>query len=314
MSWNQNFSSGSTNTPITNSPFNATSATTKELTGLSSGTAYYYTVIAKNATSSSDASNEITVITAIDGTLDASTLPDCPTCDLVVNNGGVVTLDAGKSYNSVSVKPGAKLTLNDGQTFAPGTFVLESDASGTATFVDKRSNANKTNITATVKRHLPSAADRTWWYLASPVSGAASTVFGSNKVGDYSETTRSYSNPFAAPTTLTAGKGYVVKMTATKADNYVFENKTLNSGNISVSLTRSITGENDAKRGFNLVGNPYPSYLNWELVYAALTNIRSTIWYRTLDKGSMAFYTYNAKSNISVPDSAHGYIPPMQVS
>ena len=26
----------------------------------------------------------------------------------------------------------------------------------------------------------------------------------------------------------------------------------------------------------------------------------------------MAFYTYNAKSNISVPDSAHGYIPPMQ--
>ncbi|MDD3489888.1 MAG: lamin tail domain-containing protein [Paludibacter sp.] len=304
---------GSTNTPITNSPFNVTSATTKELTGLSSGTAYYYTVVAKDATSSSDASNEITVITAIDGTLDASTLPDCPTCDLVVNNGGVVTLNAGKSYNSVSVKPGAKLTLNDGQTFAPGTFVLESNASATATFVDKRSNANKTNITATVKRHLPAASTRTWWYLASPVDGASYTVFGSNKVGDYSETTRSYSNPFTEATTLTAGKGYVVKMTAAEATDYIFADNILNTGNISVPLTRTVTVTADnAKRGFNLVGNPYPSYIDWDYVYLEGVNVRPTIWYRTLNGTSMEFHTYNAELGVGSPTTASEYIPPMQ--
>lgn len=244
--------------------------------------------------------------------IDVASAPDNNGRGVEIEAGHEMTINANASLSAVTLKPGAKLTLNNGQTFAPGTFVLESNASATATFVDKRTHANKTDITATVQQHLPAASTRTWWYLASPVDGASYTVFGSNKVGDYSETTRSYSNPFTEATTLTAGKGYVVKMTATEADNYVFENKTLNSGNISVSLTRSITGENDAKRGFNLVGNPYPSYLNWELVYAASTNIRSTIWYRTLDKGSMAFYTYNAKSNISVPDSAHGNIPPMQ--
>ena len=240
-------------------------------------------------------------------------MPDCPTCDITVTNGGTLTLNASKSFNSVTVKPGAKLTLNDGQTFAPGTFVLESNASATATFVDKRTHANKTDITATVQQHLPAASTRTWWYLASPVSGAASSVFGSNKVGDYSETTRSYSNPFAVPTTLTAGKGYVVKMTAESAANYIFENQTLNTGDISVLLTRTVTETPDnAKRGFNLVGNPYPSYLNWDLAYNNSTNVRSTIWYRTLNGASMEFHTYNAAIGASVPSSANGYIPPMQ--
>ncbi|MBN2766416.1 MAG: lamin tail domain-containing protein [Paludibacteraceae bacterium] len=307
------FAGSSTNTPITNSPFNVTSATTKELTGLSSGTAYYYTVIAKDATSSSDASNEITVITAIDGTLDASTLPDCPTCDLVVNNGGVVTLDAGKSYNSVSVKPGAKLTLNNGHSFSPGTFTLESDASGTATFVDKREEAEPSDIIATVQQHLPAASTRTWWYLASPVDGASSDIFGSNKVGDYSETTRSYSSPFAAPTALTAGKGYVVKMTAESAANYIFDNQTLNTGDISVALTRTVTETPDnAKRGFNLVGNPYPSYIDWDYVYLEAINVRPTIWYRTLNGASMEFHTYNAELGVGSPTTASEYIPPMQ--
>ncbi len=302
-------------TPISGSPFTVTGATSKAITGLNPDTEYFYTVIAKSSNQSSEVSNEISVVTdiAIETEVNASEISDGIERKLVINQGGHLTLNANKSFHSVTLKPRAKLTLNDGQTFSPGTFTLESDASGTATFVDKREDAEPSDIIATVQQHLPAASTRTWWYLASPVDGASYTVFGSNKVGDYSETTRSYSNPFAAPTTLTAGKGYVVKITAESAANYIFENQTLNTGDISIGVTRTVTEKADnAKRGFNLVGNPYPSYLNWELVYAASTNIRSTIWYRTLDKGSMAFYTYNAKSNISVPDSAHGYIPPMQ--
>jgi hypothetical protein len=132
-------------------------------------------------------------------------------------------------------------------------------------------------------------------------------------VGDYSETTRSYSNPFAAPTTLTAGKGYVVKMTAASAANYVFENKTLNTGDISVLLTRTVTETPDnAKRGFNLVGNPYPSYIDWDYVYLEADNVRPTIWYRTLNGASMEFHTYNAELGVGSPTTASEYIPPMQ--
>ncbi|MDD2996874.1 MAG: Ig-like domain-containing protein [Paludibacter sp.] len=306
---------GTTLTPIAGSPFTVTGTNSKAISGLTQGTEYFYTVVAKRGAETSAASNEISASTTltnieVSDVENASTLPDCPTCDLVVTTGGKLTMDADKTFNSVTVAPGAKLTLADTKTLT-GALILQSNTNASATFIDE--NASPASVTATVQQHLPAATDRTWWYLASPVTGAASSVFGSNKVGDYSETTRSYSNPFTEATTLTAGKGYVVKMTAASAANYVFENKTLNTGDISVLLTRTVTETADnAKRGFNLVGNPYPSYLNWELVYAASTNIRSTIWYRTLDKGSMAFYTYNAKSNISVPDSAHGYIPPMQ--
>ena len=102
-------------------------------------------------------------------------------------------------------------------------------------------------------------------------------------------------------------------MTAESAANYIFENRTLNTGDISVALTRTVTETPDnAKRGFNLVGNPYPSYLNWDLAYNNSTNVRSTIWYRTLNGASMEFHTYNAAIGASVPSSANGYIPPMQ--
>lgn len=211
------------------------------------------------------------------------------------------------SEKRLIVAAGKKLTVN-GTANNNGVITLAANAAnGTATLKgDIGGNAD-------VEVHLPAASTRTWWYLASPVTGAASSVFGSNKVGDYSETTRSYSNPFAAPTTLTAGKGYVVKMTATEAANYAFENKTLNTGDISVLLTRTVTETADnAKRGFNLVGNPYPSYLNWDMAYNASTNLRPTIWYRTLNGASMEFHTYNAAIGASVPSSANGYIPPMQ--
>lgn len=291
--------------------------TSRAISGLSRNTTYYYRVKSVNASGAS-VSNVISVstgnaITVTGSNESAGSLADCADCDLVVNQGSHLTVNANKSFNSVTIKPGAKLTLNNGQTFAPGTFVLESNASATATFVDKRTHTNKTDITATVQQHLPAASTRTWWYLASPVDGASYTVFGSNKIGDYSETTRSYSNPFTEATTLTAGKGYVVKMTAESAANYIFENKTLNTGNISVPLTRTVTETPDnAKRGFNLVGNPYPSYIDWNSVYLEGVNVRPTIWYRTLDGTSMEFHTYNAELGVGSPTSASEYIPPMQ--
>ncbi|MDD3489387.1 MAG: T9SS type A sorting domain-containing protein [Paludibacter sp.] len=236
--------------------------------------------------------------------------------DIVINGNVVmdesVTIPANNTLTvntekTLTVAPGKQLSVS-GTFTNNGILVLKSDAtSGTATVTGNVSG------NATVEQYLPSGADRTWWYLASPVTGAAWTVFGSNQVGEYSETSRSYSAPFAATETLTAGKGYVVKMNAAQAANvYQFANKALNNGNISVPLTRTVSETLNNKRGFNLVGNPYPSYLNWEMAYNASTNVRSTIWYRTKGTSTMEFHTYNAALGVSVPTSASGYIPPMQ--
>jgi hypothetical protein len=241
------------------------------------------------------------------GTVPTSTTPVVINAAITINNDNVtsrsITINSGKS---LTVAPGKQLTVSD--TFTNnGILVLQSDAtSGTATVTGNVSG------NATVEQYLPAATERTWWYLASPVTGAASEVFGSNQVGSYSEATRSYSQPFTAAETLEAGKGYVVKMNASEAATYQFANKVLNNGDISVPLTRSVTGTLDNKRGFNLVGNPYPSYLNWEMAYNASTNVRSTIWYRTKGTSAMEFHTYNAALGVSVPTAASGYIPPMQ--
>lgn len=283
-------------------PYNLNTANRNSTLGVFSQTAWYFVAptytgtgdisTTNNWSNASVPASQVAVIIDGDATVNA---------DANYNN---ITINSGKS---LSVAPGKGLTIN-GTLLNNGTFTLKSDAtSGTATVTGNVSG------NATVEQYLPAGTERTWWYLASPVTGAAWTVFGSNQVGEYSETSRSYSAPFTATETLTAGKGYVVKMNAAQAANvYQFANKALNNGNISVALTRSVTGALDNKRGFNLVGNPYPSYLNWELAYNASTNIRSTIWYRTKGASAMEFHTYNAALGVSVPTSASGYIPPMQ--
>jgi hypothetical protein len=69
--------------------------------------------------------------------------------------------------------------------------------------------------------------------------------------------------------------------------------------------------------GFNLVSNPYPSYLNWDAV--TKTNVGNTMWYRTASgstAASMVFDTYVAGTNgIGTNLNGNGVsnlIPPMQ--
>ena len=248
------------------------------------------------------------------GKLTLSGTSDAYNGDLTINGGEVLvsgTLSGNNQTttqlpNTVTVAPNSKLTVTGSLTAT--NLVINSDENGTGTLV----NTGTVTITnpATVKQYLPSASERTWWYLSSPVTGATSDVFVSNLVGSYDETTRSYTQPFTQATTLEKGKGYVVKMTATEAAIYKFENKTLNDGDISLTLNRSITGTLDSKRGFNLVGNPYPSYIDWDAIHVESTNIRDAIWFRTYSGGQMTFHTYS--DGEAVPTGVSGKIAPMQ--
>jgi hypothetical protein len=98
---------------------------------------------------------------------------------------------------------------------------------------------------------------------------------------------------------------------------------TLNTGALTATnLTRTGT----VSPGFNLVGNPYPSYLNWISAVAATntgtTNIEPTMWYRTKNLSSTyVFDTFIANgsgggigtsnfSNGATPVT--GFVAPMQ--
>jgi len=245
------------------------------------------------------------------GTTNASSI-NCTTCDVTVAAGAELTVDATKTLKTVTVSAGGKLTLGSA-ALTTDMITLQSDATGTATLVDNTTSSPQA-VTATVQQYL--TADRNW-YTASPI--ATGTAAGLNKgtsVQTYSESAKSWSIMNSGDA-LVAGKGYVsVATTGTGTTGAVSFTGTLNTGTITVPVTRTESGNS---RGFNLVANPYPSYLDWSLVKAdgANLNIGSTMWFRTKNTlGAYTFATHNGTSGETVTGTANTtitkFIPPSQ--
>ena len=232
---------------------------------------------------------------------------------LIVAAGSPQTISATTYLNSLTINAGGQLTLNNGVTLTVGALNLLSDATnGTGTFVDLNTNGGLTVTgTTTVNQSFqhPEGALRTW-YVTPPVASASPT--GMSIIKSYDELTYSWS---AHTSTMVAKKGYQVVPAA--AANDISFTGTLNNGNQNISLI-SRTGT-DNKAGFNLIGNPYPSYLDWSLVTNPSNTavMRSTtMWYRTkkLNLSSQLvyqFWTVNG-DGVTSPNGASSKIPPMQ--
>lgn len=207
---------------------------------------------------------------------------------------------------TVNVLPTQKLTLTQGVNNA-GSLRLQSNSSGTATILMPAS-ANSGN--AIVEQYLPQGRN---WYVGTPVqtsnAGILTAVDLGSTVSHYNEATAAWVNNYSGA--LTPGKGYVsVSSAGSSTANAAFEG-TLNNGEIVVELTR----KGATKAGFNLIANPYPSYLNAMLAINANSNVEPTIWYRTRSS-AYHFETVNTASgvgtNVSGQGLVTGYIPPMQ--
>ena len=269
-------------------------------------------------------------ITAISATLSGNlgTQALLAGTDVTVATNTELTVDNSVNVHSITVAPLGKLTINDTKSLTTGDLSLQSSASGSGTLVDVNSAGGLTVTgTANVQQWLTGkngTSTRGLWYFSSPVSTATAAVFdvatGTNKMTRYDETIPGYVTQFIDnATALTPGVGYVAQIGGVDAA-YTFSTSTgsntakLNSGAITIPVTR--TGTTAGKRGFNLVGNPYPSFLDWKHASNTKTNLRSTIWYRTsIGTGStMTFDTYDGTTgtNNNTKAAVNQYIPPMQ--
>jgi hypothetical protein len=256
--------------------------------------------------------NTITLNSGIVNSTDYST-SKLENCDVIISSGEFVINQASVSVKSVLVAPRAKLSIGSNTLIATNGITLQSDASGTATLMD---NYSSRTIAATVQQYVEEGRN---WYISSPVYAAGySTLNKGTSVVEFNEITKNW-DPVTTGN-LIPGKGYVEVATntplvtgTTGTVNFI---GALNSGEVTVPLTR--TGSTSA--GFNLVGNPYPSYLDWSLVSTANPNIIPTAWFRTKNgSGSYIFTTVNVatpSSPIIVNNNANTtitkYIPPMQ--
>jgi hypothetical protein len=235
---------------------------------------------------------------------------------------GTLTITTNESYHNITITSGGQLTLASGTTLnAYGNFLIESDVNGTGTFVQETGSNLSVTGTTQVQQYLfgngaPGAPDGRMWYVSSPLTSSTSNTFNaassSNKLWSYNEPTLAYTEITDNTTSLIPQRGYVVRMG--QNGNVTFSSGSFNNGVMDVTLTN--TGTIAGKRGYNLVGNPYPSFLDWDEVDT--TYVSSTMWYRTFNSSnnSMVFDTYNSTSQVGTNNNGNGavtqYIPPMQ--
>jgi len=264
-----------TTTDISGFPFTVTE-TSKVVSGLTPGTAYYYTVVATKGATTSASSNEVTVITDIDGASTTSSLPNCPTCDIKVSSGGTLTVDAAKTYNSITVESGGK--LNTTEPLTVGNLVLKAvkDESSFSSIIDA-------TITATSAKLFKTIDDTKWYYMAFPCdvtvvditksNGESIGVLGTDWFIKYYDGEQRGNNGTAqtnwkhieAIPTLTANRGYIFGLKTGTVELSIPLNSSVLAAestdkNIAVAANKGAAA--NTNHGWNLIGHPYMSKYN----------------------------------------------------
>jgi hypothetical protein len=240
-------------------------------------------------------SNSVTV----NGTLKISS--NQTLADLTINNGGTVIVD-----------PNVQLTIN-GTLSNSGTFTMESGA----TLVQGSSSTLSGSGSYVVKQDITGAGSSTptgrFWYLGSPVSQASSAVFFASSLANVAKKRDEAANAWVSLNSgsaenLEVGRGYYIQ-TVPSSSTLNFTGGAINNGTIT---TPNLTSAGTSFTGFNLVSNPYPSYVDWTSV--SKTNVGTTMWYRTHDGSGMNFGTVNGSGVGTTIGSTilTKYIPPMQ--
>ncbi len=253
--------------------------------------------------------------------------------NLSIDNAAGVTLNTNFTVNN-------SLTINAGDTLiiAPqkqldvlGAIVNNAGTSGLVI----NSTADSTgslihytdNVPATVKRYISGAAED-WHFLSSPVSSQTiggewtpSGTYGNHTGYDlyvwneptscwiYKLNTTSVVNWNTVHTgsNFSVGRGYLYSVQAANPTK-TFAG-TLNNGKYSIYLTNNSTIPEYA--GFNLIGNPYPSAIDWKATNGwtrgVLTDNNIWIW----NPAESNYGVYNSWSDEGTL-SVTRYIPPMQ--
>ncbi len=232
--------------------------------------------------------------------------------DLTINSGGTVIVD-----------PNVQLTIN-GILSNSGTLTLENGATLVQGSSSTLAGTNGVyNVNQTITGAGTSSPTGRFWYLGSPVASASSSVLlanANNIIKRRNEQTSQWET--VSTGNLEVGKGYYLQASNGSASagniTLTFTGGSLNNSPTSSAMTISglsrTAGQNF--EGFNLVSNPYPSYLDWDAV--TKTDVGNTMWYRTFNNtnNTMVFDTYVAGTN-GIGTNLNGagvsnLVPPMQ--
>lgn len=253
---------------------------------------------------------------------------------VVLNGSGLITVGNDLTINfgkKLTINPGKSLTVSGTLTNNAGSsgLVIKSDATSTGSLI---TNGTVTgNITA--QRYIPgySKGATGFHLLSSPVSGQlispgfvnvesipAATDFYyfneehnywiniKNNLGNYNQgaTWENFSNE--ANPSFIVGKGYLVGYSTAPDPTLEFTGEP-NTGNLaSGSGIPALTYTEGLGKGWNLVGNPYPSAIDWDHAEWVKTNINGSVYVYEGSSGN--YISWNGTTG----GLTDGIIPAMQ--
>ena len=159
-----------------------------------------------------------------------------------------------------------------------------------ASLLDNGTITNQTGANVTVERAI---AGGEWHLISAPVSDAVSGLFTGKFLQKNTESTNAFTDIESVTEALTPAKGFALYNATDFTAQYT---GTLNTGAIGSAdnVTRSATGEFS---GWNLVGNPYPSSIDWNASSGWTKTNLNNATYIHLNASNWASYVGGVGSN-----------------
>ncbi|MCF8366064.1 MAG: hypothetical protein K9H16_09795 [Bacteroidales bacterium] len=209
-------------------------------------------------------------------------------------------LESSAEIDGLYISDGASLTIGENGSLTvdgllsnasgSGGLIIESTATGTGSLI-----SSTASVPATVQRYI--AGSPAWHLVSSPVSNATAEAFSGHYLQFFTEATAVWTDIVEPTANLTPAKGYSLW---SGEETYTFEGN-LNAGNQSIATTQIYEDPNETYYGWNLVGNPYPSSINW----AQLDDTWGAVYYYT---GT----TYATWNNGAQTNNGTQYVAPGQ--
>ncbi len=211
---------------------------------------------------------------------------------------------ANANVKSLILKPNTYLTIPAGKSLVViNELTLESDATGNSSIIDN-GTLYYDNTKSAYQTYL---SEDTWHLISSPVTNAVSGVYLNIYLKYFSETdsTWNYIVPVNYP--LTPGKGFAewAASSLTGPTTVSYEG-TFNTGDVTPPALTYTPGAGTGD-GWNLLGNPYPSAVEWNSNWSR-TNVDATVY---VYNGSDGQY-YNWNATLGTGTMGNGEIPPAQ--
>lgn len=240
------------------------------------------------------------------------------TSDYVVKNVEIISEKTLTISSSGSLEIIGEIAKDD-----ENALVVDADENGVGSLIH-----SKENVTAKVNCFIDnSSVSRTWsadWhFISSPVASQTIESFipteenydfyswtEFNSTWNNQKKDNSPTNEFYTDNGLNfnIGRGYLV---AYENEGHRKFSGILNNGDVTFPLSCSTDGEFVVERytGFNLVGNPYPSYIDWEAEGWTRDNLQlQTIWIYDDDVNNYITYTLGGVAT----NGGSQYIAPCQ--